>query len=431
MNRNRFWLIVEREYRAVVARKSFLLITLLSPVIMLAIIAVPVILSQLNSSDISTVSVVDLSGKYGTMLEDDDTYRFDLLKDATFGDVKERYDAASGNVYAILVIPTDVERTCQVNIYSDTPVKNSLVKTVERSLNRALTDSRIASYNISGLDKIIRDSQVSVSVKSHTWGDDGDSLTSGSVSAAIGMTLAMLTYFFVLMYGSMIMSSVVQDKTNRIAEVIVSACKPVELMLGKIVSIALVGLTQIAVWVIAIGIGLLVLGAFGITVDGAASMPDPEYSIGTDELSEILQALAGVEWARIIALFIAYFIGGYLLYASVFAAFGSAVDQQSDTSQFMTPVMMIIVTALMIGQACVENPDGTLAVVSSYIPLTSPIVMMIRLPYNVAWWEIGTSLMLLYVTALALTWIAARIYRTGLMMYGRKISYRELLKWIK
>lgn len=429
MNKNRFWLIVEREYRAVVVRKSFLLITLLSPVIMLAIIAVPAILGHFNSSDISTVSVVDLSGRYGTVLEDDDNYRFELLKDATFGDVKERYDAAAGEVYAILVIPTDVERTCQVNIYSDSPVKNTLVKAVERSLNRALTDSRIASYNIEGLDKIISDSRVSVSVKSHTWDDEGDTITSGAVSAAIGLTLSMLTYMFVLMYGSMIMSSVVQDKTNRIAEVIVSACKPVELMLGKIVSIALVGLTQIAVWVVAIGIGVLVLGAFGITVSEAAAVPDAEFSSG--ELGEVLQALAGVEWGRIIVLFIAYFIGGYLLYASTFAAFGSAVDQQSDASQFMTPIIMIIVVALMIGQGCIENPDGTLAVVSSYIPLTSPIVMMIRLPYNVAWWEIGISLVLLYATALTLTWLASRIYRTGLMMYGRKISYRELLKWIK
>lgn len=429
MNKNRFWLIVEREYRAVVVRKSFLLITLLSPVIMLAIIAVPAILGHFNSSDISTVSVVDLSGRYGTVLEDDDNYRFELLKDATFGDVKERYDAAAGEVYAILVIPTDVERTCQVNIYSDSPVKNTLVKAVERSLNRALTDSRIASYNIEGLDKIISDSRVSVSVKSHTWDDEGDTITSGAVSAAIGLTLSMLTYMFVLMYGSMIMSSVVQDKTNRIAEVIVSACKPVELMLGKIVSIALVGLTQIAVWVVAIGIGVLVLGAFGITVSEAAAVPDAEFSSG--ELGEVLQALAGVEWGRIIVLFIAYFIGGYLLYASIFAAFGSAVDQQSDASQFMTPIIMIIVVALMIGQGCIENPDGTLAVVSSYIPLTSPIVMMIRLPYNVAWWEIGISLVLLYATALTLTWLASRIYRTGLMMYGRKISYRELLKWIK
>lgn len=429
MNKNRFWLIVEREYRAVVVRKSFLLITLLSPVIMLAIIAVPAILGHFNSSDISTVSVVDLSGRYGTVLEDDDNYRFELLKDATFGDVKERYDAAAGEVYAILVIPTDVERTCQVNIYSDSPVKNTLVKAVERSLNRALTDSRIASYNIEGLDKIISDSRVSVSVKSHTWDDEGDTITSGAVSAAIGLTLSMLTYMFVLMYGSMIMSSVVQDKTNRIAEVIVSACKPVELMLGKIVSIALVGLTQITVWVVAIGIGVLVLGAFGITVSEAAAVPDAEFSSG--ELGEVLQALAGVEWGRIIVLFIAYFIGGYLLYASIFAAFGSAVDQQSDASQFMTPIIMIIVVALMIGQGCIENPDGTLAVVSSYIPLTSPIVMMIRLPYNVAWWEIGISLVLLYATALTLTWLASRIYRTGLMMYGRKISYRELLKWIK
>ena len=259
-------------------------------------------------------------------------------------------------------------------------------------------------------------------------------MSSSELAMLIGLFLAFLTYMFVLMYGAMIMSSVVEDKTNRIVEVIVSTCKPMELMLGKITSIALVGLTQIMIWAVFIGIGIFILGLSGI----GASAPDiasgvtagaPE--VPDTELTEIIQAILGIDWFRMLGIFVLYFIGGYLLYASLFAGFGSAVDQQSDANQFTMPIMMIIILALVIGQSCMENPDGTLGVIASLIPFTSPIVMMIRLPYDVPAWQLVTSLLLLYGAALLFVYLASRIYRTGILMYGRKVSFKEILRWIK
>lgn len=433
MNKNRFFLIVEREYKAIVAKKSFILVTLLAPILMIGLMLVPALLMDMNSSDARLVSIVDMSGKYGKDFKDTDDYKFQVLENTPIDKIKQQYEKADGDIYAILVIPANVETTHQVNIYSDNPVKMSLNNEVEDVLEKSLSDAKISSYDIPGLADIIEKSQISVSVKSHTWDEEGESVSSSTLSMIIGMALAMLTYVFVLMYGAMIMSSVVEDKTNRIVEVIVSSCRPLELMLGKIVSIALVGLTQIAVWSIFVGIGLFALSAIGFTSSPAdtAQLQGEMAQLPISEGEEIVQAILGVDWGKLLCIFVLYFIGGYLLYASLFAGFGSAVDQQSDANQFMTPVMMIIILALLIGEGCMQDPDGTLGVICSFIPFTSPIVMMIRLPYDVPAWEIATSVLLLYGTAFLFTFFASRIYRTGILMYGRKVTFKELLKWAR
>lgn len=431
MNKRRFFIVMQREYYALVAKKSFIISTLLVPILMLGLMFIPALLMQVNKSDALNVAVVDLSEKYGSALTDSEDYTFNILKDTSTADIKDRYDEADGDIYAIVVIPKNVETTHQVNIYSESTIKHSLSQQVEDDLDKALSDAKIASYNIPELDRIVKDSQISVSVKSHTWNSDGDSVSSSSgLAMIIGLILSFLTYIFVIMYGAMIMSSVVEDKTNRIVEVIVSTCKPIELMLGKIISVGLVGLTQIAIWSVLLGIGLFILSISGI-VPEPASTTEAMGEVEPSEMGEILQALVGINWWKMLGVFVLYFIGGYLLYASLFAAFGSAVDQQSDASQYMTPVMMIIVLALLIGEACMENPDSTLGVVSSFVPFTSPIVMMIRLPYDVPAWQILSSLVLLYATALLLVWIASKIYRTGILMYGRKVSFKEILRWVK
>ncbi len=433
MNKNRFFLIVEREYKAIVAKKSFILVTLLAPILMIGLMLVPALLMDMNSSDARLVSIVDMSGKYGKDFKDTDDYKFQVIENTPIDKIKQQYEKADGDIYAILVIPANVETTHQVNIYSDNPVKMSLNNEVEDVLEKSLSDAKISSYDIPGLADIIEKSQISVSVKSHTWDEEGESVSSSTLSMIIGMALAMLTYVFVLMYGAMIMSSVVEDKTNRIVEVIVSSCRPLELMLGKIVSIALVGLTQIAVWSIFVGIGLFALSAIGFTSSPAdtAQLQGEMAQLPISEGEEIVQAILGVDWGKLLFIFVLYFIGGYLLYASLFAGFGSAVDQQSDANQFMTPVMMIIILALLIGEGCMQDPDGTLGVICSFIPFTSPIVMMIRLPYDVPAWEIATSVLLLYGTAFLFTFFASRIYRTGILMYGRKVTFKELLKWAR
>lgn len=436
MNKDRFMLVMQREFLSIVAKKSFIISTLLAPVIMLALVAIPALLMTVNNSDSRLISIIDETGQYSDIFKDNDDYRFRIETDMTPENMKDRYKKADGDIYAIVVIPSDVEESKTINVYSEKPVKITLSRELEEPLNKSLSDAKIASYNLPELKDMIAQSDVEVKIRSHTWDEEGEKVSSSEIAMIVGLFLAFLTYMFVLMYGAMIMGSVVEDKTNRIVEVIVSTCRPMELMLGKIVSIALVGLTQILIWAVFLGIGLFVVSMFGIatsTPDIAAGMTAgtsmPEMP--TSEVSDILQAVLGINWFRLLGIFILYFIGGYLLYAALFAGFGSAVDQQSDANQFTMPIMMIIILALVIGQACMENPDGTLGVIASLVPFTSPIVMMIRLPYDVPAWQILTSLLLLYGTALLFVFLASRIYRTGILMYGRKVSFKEIIRWIK
>ena len=236
----------------------------------------------------------------------------------------------------------------------------------------------------------------------------------------------------------MIMNSVVEEKTNRIVEVIVSSCKPMELMMGKIIGVGLVGLTQFAIWVVLLSIGSVVLSLVAgpaMATDTSAmtagmNLPG-DSGMGAGMAVEISKALSSINWLSLLGNFVLYFIGGYLLYSSLFAGFGSAVDQASDSSQFTTPIILIMVIALYAGIACIENPSGPMAVWCSIIPFTSPIVMMVRLPFDVPWWQMLLSIVLLYATALLCIWISARIYRTGILLYGKKRSFKEVLKWIK
>ena len=279
---------------------------------------------------------------------------------------------------------------------------------------------------------------MNASIKSIKWDETGkEQEQSAEIASVLGMILAFLTYTFVLSYGAMIMNSVIEEKTNRIVEVIVSSCKPMELMMGKIIGVGLVGLTQFAIWVVLLGIAGSVLGMLGLGA-GAVASPEamtagmnlPQGSVDT-ELSGIISALTSINYVSLLGNFVIYFIGGYLLYASLFAGFGSAVDQASDSSQFTMPIILIMVVALYAGVACIENPSGPMAVWCSIIPFTSPIVMMVRLPFDVPWWQLLLSIALLYATALLCIWISARIYRTGILLYGKKRSLKEVVKWIK
>jgi ABC-2 type transport system permease protein len=281
-------------------------------------------------------------------------------------------------------------------------------------------------------------------VQSIKWDESGDERVSEAiVSQILGLVLALLTYMFVLSYGAMIMNGVIEEKTNRIVEVIVSSCRPMELMLGKIIGVAMVGLTQIAIWGVLVIAGLSLFGLNSLQTaspeaalvqqmtDGAATA-DASAQIATEDIvSQVIEMIVNVNWVQMLGCFLLYFIGGYLLYAALFAAFGSAVDQPSDASQFTLPVMMILIFALYAGMYSIDNPDGPLAWWCSIIPFTSPIVMMVRLPYDVPAWEVALSLALLFFTALGTVYLAGRIYRTGILMYGKKISFREILKWVK
>ena len=432
-------LIIAREYMSTVSSKSFIVMTILMPVLMILIIAVPLVIGYLNDagSDVETVAVIDETGRYGQAIEATDLYRFVPLRADTVGDAREFYNKSQGSLAAVVVIPRDVDSTAQVTIYSENTVNVSLKSHIGRTLSDTITQAHIASYGVPNLQKMIDDANVDIDVKSVKWGDDGSETESSTeIAMAIGLALAFLTYMFVLMYGAMIMNGVIEEKTNRIVEVIVSSCKPFQLMMGKIIGVALVGLTQLAVWTVVMGILATVAGTV-MGVNLLATSPNlpadamAEVQNSGFDISGVLKAVMSVNYGQIFTCFLLYFIGGYLLYAALFAAFGSAVDQASDASQFTSPIILIMIVALYAGMACIENPNGPMAVWCSIIPFTSPIVMMVRLPYDVPFWQLALSIVALFATAAAMVWVAARIYRTGILLYGKKTSFKEIMRWIK
>ncbi len=431
MNKDRFFLIVRREYLETVAKKSFIVMTLLTPILIVLLGGVPILLEKLNKSDIKTVALIDETDKYASAIENDDAFRFELVEQATEGNPRQLYDSRGDELYAIVVIPRDVERTHQVLVYSESSVNSVLMSHLEHSMSQVLSDAKIASYGIDGLDKILKECKIDIDVRSIKWSDDGDEQTSSTeLAMLIGVILSLASYMFVIMYGSMIMNSVIEEKSNRIVEVIVSSCKPIELMLGKILGVALVGLTQMLIWSVLLGI---IGGIAGMSFLGGAetqAVTDAMAQASTSDAS-VYEMLTSINYLQILAYFAIYFVGGFLLYASLFAAFGSAVDQASDASQFTTPVVMIIVVALYAAIACMENPDGDIAFWCSMIPFTSPMVMMVRLPFDVPAWQSLLSIGILYASAIGLTALSARIYRTGILLYGRKNSIKDLIKWLK
>lgn len=442
---SRLSIIIKREYVQMVCKKSFIFTTILVPILSILLCGVlPVLMSQAKSDERKVVAVVDQSegGRFASCIQDDDDYIFHAVSapSDSAADMHQLYQQSEESLYALVVIPSDLVRSTKVSIFSEKSVNGSLERSVSRSLRKAVRDERIQSYSIDSLESIIKDCDPGIETVNIKWSKEGDeSISSSDLSMILGLILAMLTYMFVIIYGAMIMNSVVEEKTNRIVEVIISTCKPFELMMGKIIGVALVGLTQIVLW----SVILSIIGTiFGITTM-ATSMPEiagmqPHgpgvqelANMGDDSMSRIVQMILNVNYTQILVCFILYFIGGYLLYASLFAAFGSAVDQASDASQFTAPIMMIMIFALYAGMFSMENPDGPLAFWCSMVPFTSPVVMMIRLPYDLPWYELVGSIALLYGTALGIMWISARIYRTGILMYGRKFTFKEIIRWIK
>jgi ABC-2 type transport system permease protein len=443
---SRLGLIIQREYLQTVGKKSFILTTLLVPIlsILLCVVA-PIMLSSVRSNDEKVVAVIDQSPgqTYAPLIKDVDEFHFVTIAPQEAEDAHAVYVAGDRDYYALVVIPASIDSTLEFSIYSESSVPRSFSREIEHFLRPALRKARIESYGIENLEEIVKDCDVNLHVNSVKWDEQGEeSISSSELSSVLGLILALAIYMFVLSYGAMIMSGVVEEKTNRIVEVIVSSCKPLELMLGKIIGVALVGFTQFAIWGILLGVG----GTIAASIFGLNMSPEMMSPMGSSEaieamgtssaaldsdMKEIFQMIFSIDYPLILSCFVLYFIGGYLLYASLFAAFGSAVDQQQDTSQFMGPIMFFMIFALYAGMFSMENPDGPLAWWCSMIPFTSPITMMVRLPYDVPAWEVILSLGILFVTAFVVLWLAARIYRTGILMYGKKFEWKEVVKWIR
>ncbi len=433
-------LIIKREYTTRVMKPSFLILTFLTPVLMAALITVPILLAQIKDSSQKTVVVVDQTGLYSDVLVDSESFVFEYVGDP-IEDVRENRDAKS--YAAILLISDDLNVNSRgATLYSQDQVGIELKSYVTSMLKVYVEEQRLASLDIPNFRELVEQSKVSLDVRTVMWGKDGEEkFGSTELALIIGMISAFLIYIFIVVYGAQVMSGVVQEKTNRIVEVIVSSVKPFQLMMGKIIGIAMVGLTQFALWII-----LSLVFVIGITKVMNVDLDVESYqqtqmvgvttnAIPLDEdggiLTDILLGLKNFDFVQTGILFVIYFLGGYLLYASLFAAVGSAVDNETDTQQFSLPLTLPIVFAIYAAIYSAENPDGSLAFWCSMIPFTSPIVMMVRLPFGVAFWEIALSLGILVLSFIGSTWIAGKIYRTGILMYGKKVTWKEMIKWIR
>ena len=440
-------LVIQREYITRVRKKSFIILTLLMPLLMVGLTFLPLWLSTLNDGEVKRIAVIDQTGIYAPLLQSTESFQFEIVDDG------QRIDAESKvgkELFAILQITGDLTSDRgSVSLTSEKQSPQELQELIRQTLREKVTQQRLDQLSGSGeVDKEaitqvreILEQRPSISLQTLRMGGDG-SVTESSTEVAtiIGMVFTILIYMFILMYGNMVMQAVLEEKKTRIVEVMVSSVKPVNLLIGKIVGIGLVGITQLAIWGILAGGLFSLLSLFIASPEQVASMSEgmggmsgmsAMGNVGGVEIQGVMNAILSINWLEVILFFLLFFIGGYVLYASIFAMFASAVDSEEDTSQFLTPVTLLIMFAFFAGFYSVNNPDGPLAFWASLIPFSSPIVMMVRIPIGIPLWEKILSILLLYGTFILISVIAAKIYRVGILMYGKKPSLKEMFKWIR
>lgn len=432
-------IIIQREFNERVRKKSFIISTLLMPLLMLLLMAAPALVMQFSRGEEMTIAVVDQSGLVAPQLEDDEELSFRIVDMP----VEEARKQTEG-LFGVLWIGADIlADPSAVKLYANSSSSLSLELSITGRIERILEAEKLKAYDIDNLQQIL--DEVATSVTMQTFRNDKSQeeetqAGSSAVATAAGFILGMILYMFLLMYGAMVMQSVIEEKQNRVLEVMVSSVRPFQLMLGKILGVAAVAVVQVLIW----GVLIVVLGSFVMpmllpeeVLAGAQAMqqgmPDATALAGVNP--DMLQAVAAVtDTAYIAKLFgclVLFVFGGYLLYSAMFAAVGSAVDNVQDTQQFQLPITLPIILALIVMMTVIKDPNSPLAFWCSMIPFTSPIVMMARVPYGIPWWEVALSLALLYASFVAMVWFAAKIYRVGIFMYGKKPSFKELLKWVR
>lgn len=417
-------LIIQREYLSRIQKKSFLIMTILMPVIFIALIFVPIWLAGIKDSQAKQIAIIDSTGKYADHLKSNEEYVFNIT-DRNPGKLKT--DGES-ELFGVLQITDDLGNNPKaVTLYSEKQAPIGLLDYINSTLSEVTKSEKL--NNLSKRDNIdpevlteirnISQSKNDINITTMRWDEDGaEKETSTIISSAIGGIITFLMYMFILMYGTMVMNGVVEEKSNRIVEVMISSVKPFDLMMGKIIGIGLVGITQLLIWIVLIG---------GVLASAGTLFPQSGMEDAGSPLD--VNLLLSVNWIEIVICFLLFFIGGYLIYASIFSIIGAAVDNAQDTQQFVLPVTLIFVFALYAGIYSIQNPDGPLAFWCSLIPLTSPIVMMVRIPFGVPIWQVLLSIAILYISIVLVVKFAAKIYRVGILMYGKKPNIKEVIKW--
>jgi len=440
-------IIIAREYITRVRKRSFIIMSVLGPLLFAALMIVPAWLAQVEETDIKRIAIVDSSHIFRNVIPDTEYLKFDYLENISLTSLKENFSNLGyfGILYISHIVTFDPN---SVIIYSEKQPNLATKLHISKYIEEYIRDQKLKTYEIDNLDEILKSVKTRINVRTIKLSPGGEEKESHTgIMMAVGYVGGFLMYMFLLFLGTQVMRGVMEEKTSRIVEIIISSVKPFQLMMGKIVGIAFVGLTQLFIWIISTFILVtiaqtLFFPEFRMTpteqvishdIMSANPVEDQlqETNQEFEELKSALGTIKNIDFFTMIGSFLFYFLGGYFLYASLFAAVGSAVDSETDTQQFTFPILIPLILGLIVLVNAINNPGSSVSFWFSIIPLTSPVVMMARIPFGVPYHEVFLSAALLILFFLATTWMAGKIYRTGILMYGKKASYKELWKWLK
>ncbi len=442
---NKIKLIISREYLTRVKKKSFIVMTILGPVLFAAMMIVPAWLASMKDTDVKNIAVIDNSGIFINKIADTDYIKFEYLENKKLEELKANFSEL--DYYAVLqILPSITHEPSAVRLYSKKQPSFSVKSHIANAMEKELKNKKLRSHGID--EEVLKSIKSDVSIRTIQWTDDGEEKESSTeIAMVVGYASGFLIYFFIFMFGAQVMRGVIEEKTSRIVEIIISSARPFQLMMGKIVGIALVGLTQFLLWIlltfiIITGVKTVFFPESGtqnaqeiVVQDLLEQQNIPQVETiepqNMDKFTSMLNSAKSMNFGLIFGSFIFFFLGGYLLYGSLFAAIGSAVDNETDTQQFMLPITIPLILGIFVMMNVVQNPESSVAFWFSIIPFTSPIVMMVRIPFGVPYWELALSMGLLVLTFIGSTWFAGKIYRTGILMYGKKVNYKELWKWLR
>ena len=435
---NKTGIIIAREFNERVRKKSFIITTVLMPVLMIALMAAPTLMMIFAKGETKTLLVVDDSGVIASQLTGDDDVVFETSTLAP-DEARARTDR-----FGVLWIGGDiVDNPSNAKLYTNSSSSMSLESSISSQMEKIIERERLKRYDIDNLEQIMRDVKASVTLSTYrndlaAEGEEKEATSSGT-AYMMGIFLGMMLYMFLLIYGSMVMTSVIEEKGSRVLDVLVSSVSPFRLMMGKILGVAAVAVTQIAIWAVLVcGVGAVVLPA--IMPDGvmqsveavrSGAMTSAEAGIDADMLSAVSLATDPVRIVMMFVWLLLFLTGGFLFYSAMFAAVGSSVDSIQDAQQLQTPVTIPIILAIILAMSVFNDPNSSLAFWASMIPFTSPVVMMARIPFDIATWQIALSLAVLYASVAGMAWAAGKIYRVGIFMHGKKPTFKELLSWIR
>jgi len=440
---NKIPLIIQREYSTRVKKKSFIIMTLLMPILMAGLLILPAYFASMDDNESRTIAVYDDSAIFLGRIESTETTKFHFIPKEEYQEVKN--NLKNSRFYALLVIPSNFITSNTVQVLSESnitfDVKSAIKNKLKTIIEKDKMEEVIRQTNIPDLEQRIKATRTNININTVKLGESGTvAKSSTELGMALGYIFGFFMYMFIIIYGVMVMHGVMEEKHSRIVEIIISSVKPLQLMMGKIIGIALVGLTQIAIWVV---LGVIIFSTAremsGVSAENVQIQDIMSQSNGAAQqmvssqggmMQDIFSMADSVNIPLIIGCFIFFFIGGFLLYSSMFAAVGSAIDAPEDAQQFSMPIMLPVILSIMVLMSAIKNPEGPIAFWFSIIPLTSPIVMMARIPFGVPPWEIWLSMSLLVASFVGMVWLSGKIYRIGILMYGKKASWKELGKWI-